>query len=157
MFAWAGTLAHAQSAPAFTTHPPNPQANQPFMATFYYTWNPAALGFSWSHPVISGNTITLRFESGCGFLCPGNNNVYWPFEERMPALPAGTYTVDIVSLGRTIATFSLVVGASDPAAIPASGPLALLVAAASLVLATRRRLAGAKLRLNVSNHQRTPS
>lgn len=132
-------IAQAQQAPTFVTTPAYPVANVPFDATFHYTWNPAALGFYpfGGGPTVSGNTITLHFERGCGFICPGGNyNVYWPYRVRMPALPAGNYTVNIISLNEVIGTFNIIIGAQATNEIPALSRLALLGLAALLVLAS---------------------
>jgi hypothetical protein len=138
-------IAQAQQAPAFITTPAYPAANVPFNATFHYTWNPSALGFYafGGSPTVSGNTITLHFDRGCGFICPGGNyDVYWPFRVRMPALPAGNYTVNIISLGQILGTFNIVIGA-NASEIPALGRFALLAMAALLLLVSRGRFARA--------------
>lgn len=133
-------------APALTTTIVPPPANQPFAAAFHYYAHPTAFGFNgFGGPniAISGNTITLLFDGGCGFICPGGP-VYATFPFTMPALQSGRYRVRIVT-GITspteLAAFDLDVGATATAVPAGSGSaMALLIALLALLGALHQEL-----------------
>ena len=131
--------AHAQtSAPALATTPSPAPANRPFRAAFSFTWFPGAFGVTAGNPImVSGNTITVPFDLGCGFICPGGQS-YSAFAFDMPALAAGSYRVrmvDAVNPNQMLAEFPLVVGVTD---VPASGSVSLMLLILVLFLAAAR-------------------
>ncbi|HOV56963.1 MAG TPA: hypothetical protein PLN91_03710 [Rhodanobacteraceae bacterium] len=128
--------AHAQtSAPALATMPSPPPANRPFRATFSFTWFAGAFGVTAGNPItVSGSNITVPFDLGCGFICPGGQS-YSAFAFDMPALAAGSYRVRMVDAAnptQLLAEFPLVVGVTD---VPASGPVSLMLMILVLFLA----------------------
>ena len=135
--------AHAQTmAPALATVPSPPPANRPFRATFSFTWFAGAWGVTAGNPItVAGSTITVPFDLGCGFICPGGQS-YSAFAFDMPALAAGNYRlrmVDAANPTQILAEFPLVVGATD---VPTSGSVSLMLMILVLFLAAacdRRR------------------
>lgn len=93
------------SSPAQTGLPPRLESipspapvNTPFNAIVSLPASPASIGFFGTDLVqIDGNTITARFQSGCGFICPGGGEpAYTGFALQLPALAAGNYTLKVV-------------------------------------------------------------
>lgn len=139
IFALWASLAIAQAQPStFATSPSPALANQPFAATFSTTTNPTAVGI-WGNPQlqISGNTITIPFDYGCGFLCPGGGPAFKAFPFFMPALPAGAYVIRFVdaSFSNLIAQFDLPIVDAPvaSASVPALSPLLLALLALILI------------------------
>lgn len=112
-----------RSAPTFFTDPRYPPAGQPFDAMFRVYAHAAAIGFWSDAPYdISGNTITVAFDSGCGFICPGGSFYYRSFHLHLPALPAGRYTIRFVDGVDLNAQFPLIVGGTAPVGAPLLTP-----------------------------------
>jgi hypothetical protein len=133
-------LAAQEQPPAFHATPASPAPGQPFEGTLSIYWYSTAFGVD-SPPEVSGNTITVRFDDSCGFICPGERS-YHDFTFAMPALSAGSYSVHVVSGNDSIGTFPLIVGGTaPPAAIPAPtlGIISALALALLLLLAGVRR------------------
>jgi hypothetical protein len=125
----------AQDPPSPTFHatPASPAPGQAFQGTLTVYAHVAALGVA-SQPDVSGNTITVSFDFGCGFICPGEDYSYRDFTFPMPALPAGSYVVRVVSGSDTVGTFPLIVGGVAPPAAIAAPALGLVSAAALAML-----------------------
>jgi hypothetical protein len=112
--------------PRLETIPAPAPVGEPFYAVVSLPANTAALGFYGLFPQpdmlqIDGNSITARFESGCGFICPGGGLSYAGFPLPVPALPAGPYQLTIVD-----ATFPEYVWGTFPLTI-GPGPAPALV------------------------------
>lgn len=84
--------------PRLSTIPSPAPVDAPFFAIVSLPANPSSIGFSWGlDPTIEGNTITAQFDAGCGFICPGGVVPYANFALYLPALPAGQYTLNVVT------------------------------------------------------------
>lgn len=133
----ASTSMHAYAGdeippPTLTTNPSPAPANQAFEAVFHYYWMPSAFGVRQDSIQIDGNTITMRFDHGCGFICPGTQ-VYAGFPFQLPPLAPGTYHLRIfdVSGDDVLAEFSLRIGATP---IPTSSRFSLYALALLLLV-----------------------
>jgi len=123
--------------PTFSTTPTPPPANQPFSAVYSMVTNPGSIGL-WpnTHIQISGNVITIPFDLGCGFICPGGGSgAFRSFPFTMPALAAGTYQVRFVEGSTLLAEFSLIVGVTS---IPTGSPISLALMTCMLLLLASR-------------------
>jgi hypothetical protein len=121
--------AQSEPPPALTTVPAPPPAGRPFEADFHYFWYGAAFGIVQDRITVDGATVTVPFNHGCGFICPGTR-AYLAFPFQMPALEAGSYRINIVYAGddmTPVASFPLAVGAV--VATPASSRFSLMVLA----------------------------
>ncbi len=155
LVAWSGSAA-AQDIPAprLETTPHPAPADRAFDAVFRYYTSSGSVGF-WFPPnvQVSGNQITIPFDTGCGFLCPPGMT-YKSFPFRMPALPAGTYNVAFVAIDQPIAEFELAVVAGAPAAVSVPGPgmpaIVLLAALFCAVAMIHRR---SRLRTSYSKQE----
>ncbi len=140
--------------PEFRTIPTPAPPDQPFNAVFsVYTFS-SSFGI-WNPPIIeiSGNQLTVLFDHGCGFICPGGMS-YREFPFLMPSLPAGTYTIAFVEgeTGPTIAEFdfTVAVGAPEPHAAPGPGIWALMLLTLAIA-ATGVAVTGRRFRTNSPN------
>lgn len=125
-------LAAQEQPPAFHATPASPAPGQPFQGTLSIYWYSTAFGVT-STPDVSGNTVTVQFDLGCGFICPGERR-YHDFTFAMPALPAGPYVVRVVSGNDMIGTFPLIVGGAPPPAAFTAPTLGIVSAAALALL-----------------------
>jgi len=85
---------------------------------------------------ISANVITIPFDYGCGFLCPGADPAFKAFPFAMPALPEGNYVVRFIDdFSNPIAQFDLAVVAANAsvASTPALSPLLLMMLALTFI------------------------
>ncbi len=109
-------------SPRLATIPSPPPVNQPFDADVYLSANPSSIAFYHNDVTITGNVVTAKFGSGCGFICPGGGPYYGPFRLHLPALSRGSYTLRIID-GTfptfVYAEFSLGIGLSPPIPLPA--------------------------------------
>ena len=137
----APVAAQSPPAPSFRTTPAPPVPGQPFEGTLRVYAHVAALGVG-SQVDVSGNTITVSFDFGCGFICPGDDFSYRGFNFAMPALPAGSYFVHVVSGSSTVGRFPLIVGGGPPpapVAAPTLGVFSTIALALLLLFAGLRR------------------
>jgi hypothetical protein len=137
-----GDAASAPPAPQLLTVPSTPVANQPFILLGFFGLpeGPVRSAIRGGASV-SGNVITAPVETGCGFLCPPDIPLlsYGPFQNDVPALAPGVYTVNFIdpsSPGTVVAQFSVVIqGATATAApAPALGFVGLCLLVLSLAL-----------------------
>ena len=127
---------------------PSPAPIAPFHAILRMFANPLSLAFNGDTPTVAGSVITVHFDSGCGFLCPGEM-AYASFPLDMPALSRGLYTVRVIDAASptyVYAELPLAVGiATSSIPLPASSPWAisliiLLIALSALRAAHREEL-----------------
>jgi hypothetical protein len=149
LFAIIPRVAPCQSVPPpprLETSPSPAPVDTPFHAILYMFANPSSLAFYGDTPTVAGSVITVHFDSGCGFLCPGET-AYASFPLDMPALAKGLYTVRVVDAvfpTYVYAELPLAVGiASSSIPLPASSPwainlLILIIALCALRAAHRR-------------------
>jgi hypothetical protein len=124
--------------PRLETIPSPPPVDQPFDADVYLSANPSSIAFYNNDVVVAGNIVTVKFNSGCGFICPGGGTYYGPFRLHLPALSRGSYTLRIIDgIFPTFvyAEFSLGIGLSSPIPLPAYDrrTLAFLIALMALL------------------------
>jgi hypothetical protein len=102
-------------ASQLVTVPAIPQANQSFLAYGFFVVPEGVVRSTIGGDIsVSGNIITANVPFGCGFLCRAGipNLTYGPFGYHMPALAAGTYTINFVdgrSQGQGVAQLPLVI------------------------------------------------
>ena len=121
--------------PSFSTVPTNPPAWQPFQLSVRAFAVASAMGPTYTN--VSGNEISVFFDYGCGFICPGGGGpFYHPYSIAIPPLAEGTYTVRFIAGGEPVETYSFVVGgASTPISTPATGFTSLVILSLLLALA----------------------
>ncbi|QBB71447.1 hypothetical protein ELE36_14375 [Pseudolysobacter antarcticus] len=146
-------------APQLVTVPAIPQANQSFVA-YGFLVVPGGVVQSGrvGYGTVSGNIITANLQFGCPFECPPwtPGLTYGPFQFSMPALAAGTYTINFVdrrSGGQVVvAQLPLVIAAAPIPALHGAWLYSLiaLLAIAGCV-ATMRRDAVTKHSRNLSS------
>lgn len=142
---WPATRVLAQDGPppALVLESNPAPAGRPFSAVFRIQTSVASVGF-WGQPPqmdITGSTIRITFDRGCGFLCvPDTAYRSFPFE--FPALTAGSYTVVFGNPDSTAAQFVMAVGtAGAPSvSVPLTGWPALIALIASFGLVATSRL-----------------
>lgn len=137
-----------EPVPQLATIPVHPRAGQAFAADAYFTIlsYPGAFGFATDAITVSGNTITAPVHPlFCPFECPPAPS-YGVHHVTLPALTAGSYTlqfVDALTPGTLFAQFQVAISGEatiDTAPAPALHPFMLWCLIALLLLPALRVL-----------------
>ena len=119
------------------TDPVNVRPNQPFTILVDAMAPAAAIGIWDIDFDAESHVITLFFDTGCGFICPGDGTPFpRTFDVAMPGLAEGNYLIRL--LGDPPVELRLTITAT-PIALPFTSPfsLGLLIAAIFAAAITR--------------------